>query len=72
MANDINSEAYRLAGDGNLMGRYLSDQAALGTFLMRLFLTAAGRFWRNRALRLLSPLPILKQAGWKKRAMAKW
>lgn len=29
MANDINREAYRLAGEGNLMGRYLSDQAAL-------------------------------------------
>jgi len=29
MANDINREAYRLAGKGNLMGRYLSDQAAL-------------------------------------------
>ncbi|MDA8717058.1 PAS domain-containing sensor histidine kinase [Alphaproteobacteria bacterium] len=29
MANDINREAYRLVGKGNLMGRYLSDQAAL-------------------------------------------
>ena len=29
MANDINREAYRLAGEGNLMGRYLSDQVAL-------------------------------------------
>ena len=29
MANDVNREAYRLAGKGNLMGRYLSDQAAL-------------------------------------------
>jgi two-component system nitrogen regulation sensor histidine kinase NtrY len=29
MANDINGEAYRLVGKGNLMGRYLSDQAAL-------------------------------------------
>ncbi len=29
MANDVNREAYRLVGKGNLMGRYLSDQAAL-------------------------------------------
>ena len=29
MANDINREAYRLVGKGNLMGRYLSDQAAI-------------------------------------------
>jgi len=29
MANDINREAYRLVGKGNLMGRYLGDQAAL-------------------------------------------
>ncbi len=29
MANDINREAYRLNGKGNLMDRYLSDQAAL-------------------------------------------
>ena len=29
MANDINREAYRLVGKRNLMGRYLSDQAAL-------------------------------------------
>ena len=29
MANDINREAYRLAGKGNRMGRYLSDQAAI-------------------------------------------
>ena len=29
MANDVNREAYRLVGKGNLMGRYISDQAAL-------------------------------------------
>ena len=29
MANDINREAYRLVGKGNLTGRYLSDLAAL-------------------------------------------
>ena len=32
MANDINREAYRLVGKGNLMGRYLSDQTAIRNF----------------------------------------
>ena len=44
MANDINREAYRLVGKGNLMGRYLSDQAALRNMADAIIFDGTGQF----------------------------
>ena len=43
MANDVNREAYRLVGKGNLMGRYLSDQAALRNLLDAIIFDGTGQ-----------------------------
>ena len=43
MANDINRESYRLVGKSNLMGRYLSDQAALRNFSEAIIFDGSGQ-----------------------------
>ena len=58
MATDINNEAYRLVWRKKFDGTVLERSSGVEKLFDAIIFDGRGRFWRNRALRLLSPLPI--------------